>query len=258
MTTRAQHRLTWVAIAGLAAAVGAVVWWLPVGPPAGSEPVTAKAGPALPPPAHPGSPLEATPNRDAEIVARLRRDVETLRQRVATLRRDRAMADAASRPPPGIEDVKRTAAEWRDRGDDSAAAMLETLLWASAGGDVARVRSLVKLDPAAVAEADALWAELPDEVRPMFQDPLDLVATLTAVSVPLGTAKLWGSGEYAGTPEPDDLYALLEVAPAEGKSRRILVFLGPEAPAGDSRAWRISVPASAVAGYRAMLTAELP
>lgn len=261
MTPRFQARLIWGGIVGLAVAVGAFVYGLPMIFSHGSAAVQSEAGPSVsqvaPGPKH----VEQAPGasaREAEIVAMLRGDVAMLRERVARLREAQAQAVAAARPLPGIEDVKREASDWRDRGDATPATALETLLWASAGGDVGRVKELITLKPEVAAEAEALWAGLPQEVRGMFESPLDLVATLTAVSVPLGTAKMWATMPNQGTPDPADLHVLIEVVPPEGASRRILLEVEPRQVTEGEPAWRVAVPPSALIGYKAMLSAELP
>jgi hypothetical protein len=79
---------------------------------------------------------------------------------------------------------------WRNRGQSSPSAALETTLWAAAGGDVTTMKTLLMLDGVARTQATELHARLSDETRSLYPTIEDLVAACTVKMIPAGEAQL--------------------------------------------------------------------
>ncbi len=150
----------------------------------------------------------------------LERDLAVARSQQARLKERRlqprpatVMADAAAQPvPPAQIDASSTPAtaapadlligqwlaakDWRPHGRFAVRDALATLLAAAAGGDLAALRSVLEIEGEARTRAVAFHANLPPEVRTGFASPEDLVASATAMSIPLTSAQLFWLNEY--------------------------------------------------------------
>ncbi len=182
---------------------------------------------------------------DRAAVAQLQAELDSLRHRAT---------ESAARLEKGPEQAAPTLPLtgnvlahplWKNRGAATPAAALETALWASAGGDIEALASLLAFEPDAQAEALALYAQLPEKLRQEFVSPERLVAVLSAKDVPLGSATILG--EY---PSAVDTIVSAKIFDAEGQQKRLLFSLRAE---GDR--WRLVVPENAVKRYAAWLHA---
>ncbi len=126
--------------------------------------------------------------RARELVAKTRSAVVDVRGRAESAERVAALSQATG----GRFDVgaKIPGREWRSAGRATAAATLETVLWAAAGGNVEALAECVVFDGGAVNAARALHARLGADLRAQYPTPEKLVAYLTVKEVPTGSAEV--------------------------------------------------------------------
>lgn len=121
-------------------------------------------------------------------------ELETLRAASAERSRlqDEIAAPAATRAAsPALSPGEWTAArDWKSRGQATPLAVVETALWAAAGGDIAALKHLLSLPAETREKAEALFAQLSAEARTRYSSADDLVAGFTVKNVPLGEAQL--------------------------------------------------------------------
>jgi hypothetical protein len=138
---------------------------------------------------------------DYIAAAALRDEIEVLRasDKVSKEARTSAQETSVVRFAPGAI-VPATA--WRNVAAASPASVLETALWAAAGGDVEAFANVIWLDAAARPAAQGLLQELPENVRREFTTPEQLMAFLSIKEVPLGSASVrnWDIDESGGMP----------------------------------------------------------
>jgi len=82
----------------------------------------------------------------------------------------------------------RPAAAWRNQGRGSPGAVIETTLWAAAGGDLGTLAGLLVLAPEAREKAEALRQKLPQAER--YGSAEELVAACMINAIPVGEAQL--------------------------------------------------------------------
>src|ERR1035437_7783794 len=83
------------------------------------------------------------------------------------------------------------ASEWKNVGNATPAAALETALWAGAGGDVEAFAKMITLiDSRTQRAAQALLDSLPEAMRAEYGTPERLIAFLTVKDVPLGAVQV--------------------------------------------------------------------
>jgi len=187
---------------------------------------------------------------DRAATEQLRSELESLKRSVA--QRSKAQPDVASEtsssaaPTPALLITERMVppSAWRNAGRGTPAATLESLLWAAAGGDVEAVASSLILEGEARAQAEALYARLPEEARRGYGSAEKLVALFAAKDVPLGEAHIAGPWE----PPHHTKVSLQMRETSEGPPRMAVFQLREEA--GE---WKVIVPASAVEKYAAAL-----
>jgi len=92
------------------------------------------------------------------------------------------------------------ARDWKNRGQGTPSAAVETALWAAAGGDTAALKNLLSLAEPTRTKAAALLARMPDSARKFYAIPEDLIAAFTIKSIPVGEAQLVWFNESG----PDD------------------------------------------------------
>jgi hypothetical protein len=109
---------------------------------------------------------------DRAAITRMRREVETLRAK-AELKLQGGVGTPAERFGMGVD---MPAAEWRNAGGATAAAALETVLWAAAGGEVEEFAKRIRFDAAARTAALALLQSLPPAERARHASPEALMA----------------------------------------------------------------------------------
>ncbi|MCF3649192.1 hypothetical protein [Synoicihabitans lomoniglobus] len=217
---------------------------------------TTPPAPEVAPP-HPATPrLTAPVGIEHQDFDRLRQELAHLRQRIA--RRERqlnkqiAPTEGEAPPPPRLGDAFLPPEAWRDTGVDTPAALIETALWAGAGGDVQRMAALLAFEPDTLESANALFALLPPGLRPEHADGRDLLTLLSVDAVPLQPAKL--AGEFS---LPDGEHALVvqfqPPTPADA-TRPPLRHVRINARRDDATgSWRLVVPQSAVSRFATTL-----
>jgi hypothetical protein len=82
----------------------------------------------------------------------------------------------------------RSASAWRNQGRGSPGAVIETTLWAAAGGDLGTLAGLLALAPEAREKAEVLRLKLPQAER--YGSAEELVAACMINAIPVGEAQL--------------------------------------------------------------------
>jgi hypothetical protein len=145
-----------------------------------------------------GGEIEAL-QRERDLLHQLRPRVDELGnlQRSAAehaqIRRELAASEtAAHRIPPAqlAPGQWLSPAAWKNRGQATPAATVETALWAAAGGDVASLKSLLQLDDVVQTRAGEVLAQLPESARALYPSSEQLIAAFTTKAIPLGDAQL--------------------------------------------------------------------
>ena len=80
--------------------------------------------------------------------------------------------------------------QWADCGQSTPRAAVQTMLWASAGGDTGRLASLLHLDEDTRAKLDEVFATLPAHARATYASAEQLLAAFTAKSIPPGDTQI--------------------------------------------------------------------
>jgi hypothetical protein len=80
--------------------------------------------------------------------------------------------------------------QWVDCGQSTPRAAVQTMLWASAGGDTVRLATLLHLDENDRAKLDQVFAKLPAHARATYASSEQLLAAFTAKSIPLGDTQI--------------------------------------------------------------------
>jgi hypothetical protein len=175
-------------------------------------------------------------------------EIEAMRRRAAA---GNAAAPPANLPRPAprenpttLRDGPLAAAQWRNVGQATPEAALETALWAAAGGDVRMLADSLIIDADTRAQAAAVFDRLPAMVRQDVGSAEGLVALLTAKHIPLGVAHIV---DHLGT-APDEARLVTYVTETNGLSREVMLTLR----ARDDR-WRLVVPQQAMTKYVAFL-----
>jgi len=143
----------------------------------------------------------------------------------------------------------RSAEEWTDVGQATPVATLESVLWASRGGEVGRLGQLLNLDGAARQAAAELYASLPSEAKSEYGTPEQLVATVVSAEM------------------PDDYTAFAIMPITDGKSPTTALIARVEDASGDqsdlalsfehsASGWKMNVPAKTVQRFAAALAAK--
>ncbi len=210
-------------------------------------------------PAAPHNDSTATVPAETRAFERLREELSGLRARVVQREQQlRAAAQAApnptTQPPPPLTDAFLTPEQWRDAGNKSPAALMESLLWAGAGGDLARVAEMLLFTPEAHAAAEALWQSLPPDLRPAETDASALITLLATDAVPLKPVTLAGDFPL----ESGDHNMILQVdpdpaAPGPRSTDRLRFVKLMVRQANDNESWQIVVTPEAVASMAAKL-----
>ncbi|MDO8543570.1 MAG: hypothetical protein Q7S40_24275 [Opitutaceae bacterium] len=196
-----------------------------------------------------GSELEQLRAESTEL-ERLRADIVASRQSAATAAKPNRIlapraADAASTT--ATLDVMNEivpVGTLINAGRDTAAAAVQTALWAAAGGDVEQLAETLFLDPRARSKAQDLLASLSEEARAEYGTPERLVALFTAKDVPMGGARIidFKRSDASGA------RLVAQVMDASGKTRAVGLSVRQ---IGDI--WKIAVPVAAVEKYAQLL-----
>ena len=116
---------------------------------------------------------------------------------------------------------------WKNRGQATPLATVETALWAAAGGDIATLKDTLQLDDSVRAKADAILARLPESSRAIYPSPEHLIAAFTSKSLPLGDAQL----VWQNQPGPDDAVACVFVKNTDTSASPPSATSSPNGPA---------------------------
>jgi len=170
---------------------------------------------------------------DRVALKRLRSEIDALKNRAKES--PRSAASIKSVPAAFI-----AACDWRNVGDATPAAALQTALWAAAGGDLETLTRMLFLDAKVKAQAGLLFAGLPEAVRQQYGSAERLIALLTAKDVPLGAMQPLEEKPFG----PDDVAIAVRLQNPEGKTRD-LALTAHRTDDG----WRLQVPASALRKY---------
>jgi hypothetical protein len=79
---------------------------------------------------------------------------------------------------------------WKNQGQATPEAAVETMLWAAAGGDLSALKNTLALAPDTQSKAADLLASLPSGISETYASPEDLMALLVAGNVPLDSAQV--------------------------------------------------------------------
>lgn len=154
--------------------------------------------------------------RENSSLGTARHEHERLREaRAAAMLRKRepmpvAPAEAPVRSEPRVALVTgewHPSVAWRNRGQATPLATIETALWAAAGGDLGVLKNLLQLDDAERAQAEALHAKLPLDARATYPSAEQLLAAFATKSLPLGDAQV----VWHHQPSDDEAFACLFV-----------------------------------------------
>ena len=182
-----------------------------------------------------------------EALVQARAEVEALRRKAEAAAR--AEAESNARPAERFA-VGRTvpAGEWKNAGTATAAAALETALWAGAGGDVEAFAGTLRLmNDRVKKDAGALRESLPDAMRGEYDSPERLIAFLSVKDVPLGAVQVRQSSDLQSWPDAARQLRVL-LTGADGKQKdATLLFMN------SAGGWRLVVTESVVAKYAAQL-----
>ena len=138
------------------------------------------------------------------------------------------------------------AAAWQNRGRETPEGALETMLWASAGGDLGALKDVLVFDDASQALAAKVFASLSESDRQHLATPSDLLAMVVAGNVPLDSA-LIVARQHLGESE---VLEYMRLKDRSGVTRQVCLT-ARRLPDG----WKLQVPAETVA---AMVGAALP
>ena len=181
---------------------------------------------------------------DRAEVVQLREKIDDLTRRIAetapTPAGPEIPAPAAVLPNSG----PLPAAAWKNAGQATPQATLETALWAAKTGDINALVDMIALDERARVKAQLLLDSLPDATRAQYTTPEQLIASLTARDVPLTSMRV--AGVIAGT---DDTQLIVNLPTQEQPERITKLALHRYADG-----WRLKVPESAVDKYSQTLT----
>jgi hypothetical protein len=187
---------------------------------------------------------------DLAIIVQLRGELEAIKHRVAAAGRGPVTDKAVpgTNPPPSLLDGPVNAADWRNVGRSTPAAVFETALWAAAGGDTDMLAEALALDAGAQARAAGLLASLPPELRAQFSTPEKFVAFMTVRDVPEGAARILR--QVSG---PTGTKLVARLMDAEGKARTVVFSLR-----SDNDKWRLVVPEAVIDRYATFLRGQKP
>ena len=174
-------------------------------------------------------------------IARLRSEVETL----SIALRESQRTNAADVPKPAA--VVLAASEWKNAGQATPRATVETALWAAAGGEVDLLAKTLVLDEAARTAAKRFLDGLPQVRQEEYSTPERLIALLAAKELLAGAAE---ARLAADAPDDTDGERVrVRLRDAGGVTQTANLVLRRE-----SDGWRMVVSERAVAKYLAALS----
>jgi hypothetical protein len=192
--------------------------------------------------------LETQPT-SAEMDA-LRADHDALRQmeeEIAQTRR-RLAAPPVSKPvaePATSTPLKPLSSDhWKNAGNATPAATLETALWAASGGNLDTLAGLLTLDPAAAGKAQEIFNSLPSPAKAEYRSAERLVALLTTKDAPTGSLQIIGQKQVAR----DEVAMRVRLQDADGSTKFTTLRLQQA-----NKQWQLVVPEKAMDRYASIL-----
>jgi cell division protein FtsL len=196
---------------------------------------------------------------DVKKLAADRHAVSALLGEIEAMKR-RADSTARSTKQPSVEKPVQSSMErgpvpaslWKNAGQATPAAAFETVLWASAGGDLDSLARVLDLDSLARTDATEMLDQLPPAIRQEIGTPERLIALMTAKDAPLGSAEILSADDdvSAGAPILRKLDA--RVVDVTGEAKELLLRLR-----ADNGRWRLVVPDNAIKKYASLLQAPV-
>jgi hypothetical protein len=183
------------------------------------------------------------------VVEALRGEIARLQQ---SLRDAPALEESRPEAPEALlaEGRRSLASEWRDAGDGTPQATIETALWAGAGGDFDRLAALIMfINIATRRAASDMLLHLPAAERERFSSPERLLAFLTVKDMPTGWVDVRQFTMHDGWPWPAAQMQFWAWSPgADIRNANLLVgrFEGR---------WKLIVSEAVIAKYAAALKA---
>ena len=120
------------------------------------------------------------PGQDNEDLAKIRRELGSLRESVTHAAELAEAAQSAKESPSAVATDLKPASELKNVGRGTPAASTETALWAAFGGDVDTLAGSFVFSPSARAKADAWFAGLSESSRKEYGSPEKVIALLIA------------------------------------------------------------------------------
>lgn len=193
---------------------------------------------------------------ERHAVSALLVEIEAMKHRADSMARS-PRQPAVEKPTPSLmERGPVPASHWKNAGQATPGAAFETLLWASAGGDLDSLVRVLDLDSLARMEATEVLDQLPSAMRKEIGTPERLVALMTAKDAPMGSAEILSAYEAAAANDASHAPATRKlnarVVDAEGNSTELLLDLR-----ADNGTWRLVVPDAAIKKYGALLHAPV-
>lgn len=138
-----------------------------------------------------------------------------------------------------------TVEQWQNAGQATPDAAFQTTLWAAAAGDIDTLAEILVFDPEVKSRAAETFARLPEPLRNDLGTPERLVALMTALDVPLGSASI-----LAEFPAPTETRISALLIDPEGNPKTAIFSLR-----ADGDRWRLIVPANVARKYADTLRA---
>lgn len=179
--------------------------------------------------------------REIVAVEQARRGIKNLERALSVEVKDRTpLAEPPGPPPP------RRA--WRNAGQMSPEATIETLVWATSSGSVENLKSTLLLSPSDEAQVASLYAGLPEATKVGYGSPANLFATLLTAKMPtdLSDYEILDQREQNGGLEVN---LVLTTGWREGSGKRAITLLLQHQATG----WKIQVPTSQVKAVLGMV-----
>lgn len=163
---------------------------------------------------------------------------------------ERATANEATPQPVPVTPARQLPVErpWKNAGQASPQATIETLVWASLSGSVENLKEAFLLSPADEARVVSLYASLPEPTREGYGSATQFFATLLAARMPpdLAGYEIRDQREEAGKLE---IHLALNTTNQARTGKREIMLTLQRHPTG----WKVQIPASQVTAVLAMV-----
>lgn len=145
--------------------------------------------------------------------------------------------------PPAAADLSfqpgawTSASQWKNRGQATPEATLETTFWAVAGGELGTLKEAFAFDDASRIKAQTILDGLPESARRAYATPEDLLTLLVVREIPLADAQWFARVNH----DVDTVTDSLELRNAEGGTQQVHLTFHRE-----GGGWRLVVPPDVV------------